>query len=134
MQYGLINYAQFCDNIDFVFCDQADSMAVIDNSKSTSNFTDADKDKFVAMLQAIKTEIINKRIMIKPQFQDYDRTNSCHVTAEQFRRVMKELKLIPPSEDLYQLLIRKYFDKSNIREINYFKFIADIDKPEDIFV
>lgn len=72
--------------------------------------------------------------MIKPQFQDYDRTNSCHVTAEQFRRVMKELKLMPPSEDLYQLLIRKYFDKSNIREINYFKFIADIDKPEDIFV
>jgi len=47
---------------------------------------------------------------------------------------MKELKLIPPSEELYQLLIRKYFDKSNIREINYFKFIADIDKPEDIFV
>jgi len=31
------------------------------------------------------------------------------------------------------LLARKYFDKSNVREVNYFKFCADIDKPEDIF-
>ena len=72
--------------------------------------------------------------MIKPQFQDYDRTNSCHITVEQFRRVMKELNLIPPKEELFQILIRKYLDKGNIREINYFKFCADIDIPEDIFV
>ena len=30
-------------------------------------------------------------------------------------------------------MLRKYFDKANIREVNYFKFCADIDKPEDIF-
>lgn len=30
-------------------------------------------------------------------------------------------------------MLRKYFDKGNVREINYFKFCADIDKPEDIF-
>ena len=47
---------------------------------------------------------------------------------------MKELALIPPSEDLFQILLRKYFDKGNIREINYFKFCADIDRPEDMFV
>ena len=46
---------------------------------------------------------------------------------------MKELALIPPDEELFQLLIRKYLDKGNIREINYFKFCADIDRPEDIF-
>ena len=85
------------------------------------------------LLMAIKTEIMNKRILIKPQFQDYDRTNSCHVTAEQFRRVLKELKLIPPNEDQYQLLVRKYFDKGNIREVNYFKFCHDIDHPKDMF-
>ena len=47
---------------------------------------------------------------------------------------MKELNLIPPKEELFQVLIRKYLDRGNIREINYFKFCADIDKPEDIFV
>lgn len=106
---------------------------MIENSKSTANFTDQEKDTLIGLLNAISTEIINKRILIKPQLQDYDRTNSCHITAEQFRRVMKELNLIPPSEELFQLLIRKYLDKGNIREINYFAFCADIDKPENIF-
>jgi hypothetical protein len=46
---------------------------------------------------------------------------------------MKELSLITPTEELFQLLIRKYLDKGNIREINYFKFCADVDKPEDLF-
>ena len=47
---------------------------------------------------------------------------------------MKELALIPPSEDLFQILLRKYFDKGNVREINYFKFCADVDRPEDMFL
>ena len=130
---GLINYAQLCDNINFVFSDAADPVGLIENSKSTASFSDADKETFMALIGAIKNEIVHKRILIKPQFQDYDRTNSCHVTGEQFRRVLKELKLIPPTEDLYQLLLRKYFDKGNIREVNYFKFCADIDRPQDIF-
>jgi Ca2+-binding EF-hand superfamily protein len=87
----------------------------------------------LGILSAIRTEIANKRILIKPSLQDYDRTKSCHITVEQFRRTLKELKIIPPDEALFQLLIRKYLDKGNIREINYFKFCADIDKPEDIF-
>ena len=130
---GLVNYAAFCDNINHVFSDAADPLGVIENSRSTANFNDPEKEVFIALIQAIKNEIVNKRILIKPQFQDYDRTKNCHVTAEQFRRVLKELKLIPPTEDLYQLLLRKYLDKGNIREVNYFKFCADIDKPQDIF-
>ena len=130
---GLVNYSQFCQNIDSVFSDLADPVGVIENSKSTAAFTDAEKDTLIALLGAIRNEIKNKRILIKPQFQDYDRTKSCHVTAEQFRRVLKELSLLPPDEDLFQLLLRKYFDKGNVREINYFKFCADIDRPEDIF-
>jgi len=46
---------------------------------------------------------------------------------------LKECNILPPSEDLFQLLIRKYFDKGNMREINYLIFCADIDKPEDLF-
>lgn len=40
---------------------------------------------------------------------------------------------MPPSEELFQVLIRKYFDKGNMREINYLNYCADIDKPEDLF-
>ena len=47
--------------------------------------------------------------------------------------MLKECHLLPPSEELYQLLLRRYFDKGNVREINYFRFCADIDRAEDIF-
>ena len=47
--------------------------------------------------------------------------------------MLKTLGLLPPSEELYQVLIRKYFDKGNVREINYFSFCQDIDRPEDLF-
>ena len=30
--------------------------------------------------------------------------------------------------------MRKYFDKGNVRELNYFKFCADVDRPEDMFI
>jgi len=46
--------------------------------------------------------------------------------------VLKNQGLLPPNEALYQLLIRKYFDNGNVREINYFSFCQDIDRPEDI--
>jgi hypothetical protein len=79
---GLVNYAAFCDNINHVFSDAADPLSVIENSKSTSNYNDAEKEIFIALITAIKSEIVNKRILIKPQFQDYDRTKNCHVTGE----------------------------------------------------
>jgi hypothetical protein len=64
---GLVNYADFCDNVDAVFTDAMNPVAVIENSKSTANFTDEEKDTLLAMLSAIRTEIVNKRILIKPQ-------------------------------------------------------------------
>ena len=46
---------------------------------------------------------------------------------------MKECNILPPSEQLFQILIRGYFDKGNVRELNYFRFCQDIDRPEDLF-
>ena len=34
---------------------------------------------------------------------------------------------------MFQLIIRKYFDKGNTKEVNYFQFCADVDRPEDMF-
>ena len=31
------------------------------------------------------------------------------------------------------MIIRKYFDKGNTKEVNYFSFCADVDRPEDMF-
>jgi hypothetical protein len=63
---GLINYADFCGNIDYVFTDNADPNLIIENSKSTANFSDDEKDTLLALLNAIRTEIAFKRVLIKP--------------------------------------------------------------------
>ena len=34
---------------------------------------------------------------------------------------------------MFQLIVRKYLDSSNLRELNYLNFCHDIDKPEDIY-
>lgn len=129
---GLIDYASFCQSVDTVFSDAADPKAAIQNAKSTAAFSEEEAQTVADLLAAVRAEIKTQRILIKPQFQGYDRTRSGHVTAEQFRRVLKELRLIPPTEPLFQLLARKYFDNTNVREVNYVAFCADIDKIEDI--
>lgn len=63
---GLINYSDFCSNVDFVFSDNADPNQIIENSKSTANFSDDEKDTLLALLSAIRTEITFKRVLIKP--------------------------------------------------------------------
>jgi hypothetical protein len=55
------------------------------------------------------------------------------VTAQQFERVLKNLGLLPASDQVFDLIIRKYLDKNNKREVNYFSFCADVDRPEDMF-
>ena len=73
------------------------------------------------------------RILLKPSFQDFDKSKCCHVTDQQFARVLKNLNIFPGNEQVFQLVLRKYFDKGNTREVNYFSFCADVDRPEDMF-
>jgi Ca2+-binding EF-hand superfamily protein len=87
----------------------------------------------VSTLTEMRRLIVSNRILLKPSFQDFDRTKSCHVTAQQFERVLKNLGIRPAKEQVYDLIIRKYLDKGNQREVNYFAFCADVDRPEDMF-
>lgn len=47
--------------------------------------------------------------------------------------MLKNLGLLPASDQVFDLIIRKYLDKNNKREVNYFSFCADVDRPEDMF-
>ena len=49
----------------------------------------------VAALKEMRRIIVSNRVLLKPSFQDFDRTKSCHVTAEQFQRVLKNLGIRP---------------------------------------
>lgn len=71
-------------------------------------------------LQEMRRQVIANRILLKPSFQDFDRSKCCHVTDQQFARVLKNLGIFPSNDQVFQLITRKYFDKGNTKEVNYF--------------
>lgn len=74
----------------------------------------------------LRREIKTRRILVKPSFQDFDRINVLHVTYEQFTRALTKLGLNMPAI-CFKILARKYMDKNNAREINYDRFLKDVD-------
>lgn len=78
-------------------------------------------------------QVVSNRILLKPTFADFDRSKSQHISTPQFLRVMKTLNIMPPSDEIFDLMIRKYCDKDSIKEVNYFHFCKDVDRAEDMF-
>lgn len=46
---------------------------------------------------------------------------------------MKNLNIMPPSDEMFDLIIRRYCDRGNTKEVNYYNFCKDVDRPEDMF-
>lgn len=129
----LVSYTEFCRNIESVFSEDSNDNDIIQNSRSRAIFSDEEKDRLISALQDIRFIIVTNRILLKPSFQDFDRSRCCHITKDQFLRVLKKLNILPETTDMAELLARKYFDKGNLKEVNYIEFCADVDKPEDMF-
>ena len=84
-------------------------------------------------LKEMRKLVADNRILMKPSFMDFDKAKSCYISAQQFSRVLKKLCIMPASEAIFNLINRKYSDKGNLKEINYFSFCRDVDHPEDMF-
>lgn len=96
-------------------------------------FSDEEKQLMIDTLTAMNTLIKAHRILLKPGFQDFDRSQSLHITTQQFLRVLKGLGLMPPSQAVFELIIRRYCDLGSTAEVNYFRFCNDLDQAQDIF-
>ena len=129
---GLINYSALCDSINDVFSDRINPNEVLDKSRSRFNFSEDEARLLYNTVRELREVIKANRILMKTGFQDFDPARTCHITAQQFGRVLKGLSLMP-QEEVFELLCKNYFDKNNTREVNYVKFCADVDKPEDMF-
>ena len=97
------------------------------------NFSEEEKLLLLHSLKTLNQIVRANGILLKPSFQDFDRTNTCHITLQQFGRVMKQLGIMPSNDQVYELICRLYFDKGNAKEVNYVRFCLDVDKPEDMF-
>jgi len=84
-------------------------------------------------LKNIRFQLVSRRILMKPSFQDFDKARSSHVTRDQFARVLKKLDIYPLNDFVFELIVRKYLTKGTLKEMNYVFFCKDVDKPEDMF-
>jgi Ca2+-binding EF-hand superfamily protein len=78
------------------------------------------------ILQEIAKEIYLKRLSLKENFKDFDHLNSGHISKIQFFRVLHKIMKIDIKREKEDLIIRKYLDRDNTKEMNYFKFLNDI--------
>lgn len=70
---------------------------------------------------------INK-IYLKSNFKDFDSLNKGHISDTQFFRVLHMCLHKEISKFSNPLIIRKYLDKDNLKEINYFIFLKDLEE------
>lgn len=130
---GLVDYRSFCANIDKVFFDAGEAAATAQKARSEGIFSEEEKALLFETISTVQETVKANRILLKPSFQDFDRTRCLHVSTAQFSRVLKQLALLPSDENILALLHRFYLDRNNAREVNYVRFCADVDKPEFMF-
>ena len=141
---NLVNYSAFIENIDTAFTikgidknpsirvSQIETGSVLKKSKKLLEFDEDDQTSMQDIMEAYRNVVSTRRLNLKPMFQDFDRTKCGHITKTQFVRVLNQLG-IDLSPEVLSKLLKKYMDKGNADEVNYFEFINDVDRPEDMF-
>lgn len=81
-------------------------------------------------MDVYRKQIKDRRMLIKPHFQDFDKTNNGHVSKNQFLRILNQFGLFP-DERILNLLLKRYIDKGNLDEVNYYDFCRDIEVLEE---
>jgi len=91
--------------------------------------TGVDVDELEGIIMRIKEIIENRRLNLKPYFQDFDRRHQNSVTQNQFSAVMSTLT-IPVSLRELQVLYRAFMvfeGKKDTERVNYKSFIRRVD-------
>ena len=72
------------------------------------------------LLKRLGVDVKHRRLLIKPFFQDKDKSNSGFVTNTRFRSIFDSQKLLINDREYY--LINKRFQAKAANEINYVEF------------
>ena len=110
---------------------QIDKTAFEPIKHSALKFTPEEQKQLEQLLKGYQSVIATKRLHLKPQFEDFDITKIGYVTKNQFCRILKQFNLTP-NDYLYNLLLKKYMDKGNLDEVNYYEFIRDVDRYGEV--
>jgi len=138
LENSLVQYKQFIDNMDLVFTEKAIDKDPLFHVKQIDRETTLparrvyqaldpkEEQQLTAVIRSFRREIQNKRVLMKPHFQDFDRTKNGYISKNQFSRILHQFNLFPERSAL-DLVIRKYVDNGNENEVNYYQFCRDVD-------
>lgn len=144
-QFPMFNYFKFCADVDAAFTRdelEKDPLARVGQTDGTTTLParrnkamlGPDEDAQIGNLEAeIASRVKERRILLRPAFEDFDPIRRGHVTKSQFARVMATCGFRLEFAQI-DLLCRKYCDLGNDREFNYMEFNYTVDprpKEED---
>ncbi|XP_076448305.1 uncharacterized protein LOC143285015 [Babylonia areolata] len=82
-------------------------------------------DLYEATMTRIRSRVEQRRILLKPVFQDFDRHNNGHITQGQFRQALTMLEIPISTPEIAAMEARFYNDVG----VNYLAFLKELEPP-----
>jgi Ca2+-binding EF-hand superfamily protein len=139
---GMFCYGDFCYDIDLAFTQPGlerdpltqltmpDASSTLPARRNKQFLDDTQQQKVYDLEERIRAKVKFRRTLLRPAFQDMDRTRRGHVTRSQFGRVMVMLGFELGEDDINDLC-GVYCDIGNLREFNYLDFCKSCDPLQD---
>ncbi|CAD8206649.1 unnamed protein product [Paramecium pentaurelia] len=139
---GQVDYNQFCEDVDKIFTikgidkepqaqvPQIDDSTTLPARRRYLQMTEQEAIQLDELLMKYKQAIQNKRVLLKPVFEDFDKTKQGYITTNQFLRILNQFNLFPDPISL-NLLLKRFVDKANLNEVNYYDFCRIVDQSDE---
>lgn len=124
-----VRYFDFNEEVERIFTEkdlEKDPRKTLSEYKAPSildpknRLTEAEELELEQCFGRLAVEVKNRRLLIKPFFQDKDKSNSGFISNSRFRSIFDNMKLWITDREYY--LINKRFQAGAANEINYVEF------------
>ena len=126
---GLINYVNMNEELDAIFTNKAleknpthrpntfNAPSILD-PKDVLN--DDEEQVLIVCLRRLGTDVKNRRLLIKPYFQDKDKNHSGFIAFTRFKSIFDNFRM-QVSDQEYAIILKRFQAKA-ANEINYVEF------------
>jgi len=106
---GLVNYVTFCEELDSIFTNKAleknptqrpDSFNAPSILDPKDVLNGEEEQVLIACLERLGVEVKHRRLLIKPHFQDKDRSRSGFIAFSRFRSIFDTFRLQVSAEEM----------------------------------
>lgn len=125
----LINYVDFCKQNDLIFTDvnlEKEPTKTLNRFVAPSILdpkdvlNDEEEQILIGCLMRLGTDVKHRRLLMKPHYQDKDRTRAGFINFTRFRSIFDNFKMRVSDQEF--AIIAKRFAAKAANEINYVEF------------